>query len=206
MPHEQPPSGGQQEQDFHALIRRVRAGDPDAAARLVRDYEPEIRRTIRVRLGDAHMRRTLDSMDICQSVLANLFVRLAHGQFDLEDPTDLLKLLVRMARNKLVEKVRREHAERRGGGHAAAGNADMLAEVADDAAAPSQVVADRELVIEVRRRLSAEERELAELRGQGLGWGEIAAARGDSPERLRKKLERALDRVAQELGLDSSGG
>jgi RNA polymerase sigma-70 factor (ECF subfamily) len=197
MPHEQ------QEQDFHALIRRVRAGDPEAAARLVRDYEPEIRRTIRIRLGDAGMRRTLDSMDICQSVMANLFVRLAHGQFDLEDPTDLLKLLVRMARNKLIEKVRREHAERRGGGHGGSGNAEALAEVADDAAPPSQVIADRDLVLEVRRRLTAEEQELAELRGQGLGWNEIAAARGDSPERLRKKLERALDRVAGELGLDS---
>jgi RNA polymerase sigma factor (sigma-70 family) len=199
MPHEQ------QEEDFHALIRRVRAGDPEAAARLVRDYEPEIRRTIRIRLGDAGMRRTLDSMDICQSVMANLFIRLAHGQFDLDDPTDLLKLLVRMARNKLVEKVRREHAERRGGSHGRSGNPEALAEVADDADPPSQVVADRELVTEVRRRLSPEERELAELRGQGLGWNEIAAARRDSPERLRKKLERALDRVAGELGLDAGG-
>jgi RNA polymerase sigma factor (sigma-70 family) len=203
MPHSTPPSGSLEEHDFRDLIRRVRAGDAEAAACLVRNYEPEIRRVVRIRLGAGQMRRTLDSMDICQSVMANLFFRLAHGQFDLDEPADLLKLLVRMTRNKIIEKVRREHAERRGGGHGGAGNAEALNEVADDTATPSQVVANRDLVEEVRRRLSPEERRLADLRGQGLGWNEIAAAHGDSPERLRKKLDRAMDRVAQELGLEN---
>ena len=33
--------------DFRDLIKRIRAGDPDAAVQLVREYEPEIRRAIR---------------------------------------------------------------------------------------------------------------------------------------------------------------
>src|SRR5438093_23624 len=36
---------------FPELVRRVRAGDEDAAAELVRRYEPAIRRSIRLRLA-----------------------------------------------------------------------------------------------------------------------------------------------------------
>src|SRR5262245_14349631 len=91
---------------FTSLIRRVRAGDSAAAEELVRGYEGAIRRAVRVHLG-ARLRRALDSADICQSVLANFFVRAAAGQFDLEDPTQLLKLLVTMARNRLTDHARK---------------------------------------------------------------------------------------------------
>src|SRR6516164_3751579 len=87
---------------FAELIRRVRARDADAAAEVVRRYEPEIRRAVRVRLTDPGLRRVLDSMDICQSVLGNFFVRAAAGQFDLDRPEQLIKLLARMARNRLT--------------------------------------------------------------------------------------------------------
>src|SRR5207248_3750064 len=91
---------------FAALIARVRAGGKAAAAELVRQYEGEIRRIIRLRLGGP-LARALDSMDICQSVLGNFFVRAAAGQFDIDEPQQLLKLLVTMARNRL-----RDHARR----------------------------------------------------------------------------------------------
>jgi DNA-binding CsgD family transcriptional regulator len=66
-------------------------------------------------------------------------------------------------------------------------------------------VAARELVPEVHRRLSPEERRLVEWRGQGLAWEEIAASLDGSAEALRKKLTRALDRVTEELGVDETG-
>ena len=48
------------------------------------------------------------------------------------------------------------------------------------------------------------ERLLLDLREQGQEWAEIAAARGASAEALRKKLGRAIERVARELGLDAA--
>src|SRR5262249_20828162 len=84
---------------FRNLIRRLRDGDPDAAAEIVRQYEPEIRRILRVRLSTSRLRKELDSADICQSVMANFFFRAALGQFELESPERLLRLLVTMARN-----------------------------------------------------------------------------------------------------------
>jgi RNA polymerase sigma-70 factor (ECF subfamily) len=62
---------------FDELIRRVGGGDQQAAAQLVRDFEPVVRRVLRARLRDARARREFDSMDIFQSVLAIFFVRVA---------------------------------------------------------------------------------------------------------------------------------
>src|SRR5579885_2113346 len=97
--------------DFHDLIRRVRAGDEAAAAELVRRYEPAIRRAVRIRLADTRLARAFDSMDVCQSVLASFFVRAALGQYELDAPEQLLKLLATMARHKLADQVDRERAE-----------------------------------------------------------------------------------------------
>src|SRR5437867_5093684 len=95
------------------LLRRLRTGDGAAASELVRRYEPEIRRAIRVKLTDPRLRRVLDSVDVCQSVLGNFFVRAAAGQFELDNPRQLLGLLVTMARNKILDHARRQQAGRR---------------------------------------------------------------------------------------------
>jgi hypothetical protein len=63
-------------------------------------------------------------------------------------------------------------------------------------------VSARELLDEVQRRLSPEERHLLELRQQGLEWAGIAAEVGGSPEARRKQLARAVERLARELGLE----
>lgn len=186
---------------FTDLMRRVRAGDEQAAAELVRCYETEIRREVRLRMSDPRLARVLDSMDICQSVLASFFVRAAAGQFELQEPRQLLNLLVAMARNKLAFQVRKQRAGRRDHRRNAAAGPEELGLVAAGAS-PSQVVAGRELLQEFRRRLSEEERQLAELRAQEFEWRDIAARLGGTPEGRRKQLARAIDRVAQQLGLD----
>ena len=99
--------------DFEELIRRVRAWDQEAAAELVRRYEPAIRRAVRVRLANARLGNLIDSMDVCQSVLRSFFVRAASSQYDLETPEQVLKLLTAMARNKLASQARKQHTQRR---------------------------------------------------------------------------------------------
>src|SRR5229473_5112060 len=98
---------------FLTFLERVRTGDQKAAEELVRMYEPEIRREVRLRLRDSRLRRDFDSVDICQSVLASFFVRASLGQYELEKPEQLIKLLVTMARNKLADHARQEQAGRR---------------------------------------------------------------------------------------------
>jgi DNA-directed RNA polymerase specialized sigma24 family protein len=187
---------------FHDLLRRVRERDEQAAAELVRRYEPTIRLAVRVRLTDPHLRRLLDSLDICQSILANFFVRAAAGQFELERSEQLVKLLVTMARNHLVNQALKHRAARRDQRRLQPGPADEAALV-DPGPSPSQVVANQELLEEVRRRLTEQERYLAEQRALGRTWAEIAAAVGERADALRMQYTRALDRVVRELGLEA---
>src|SRR5262245_61700623 len=191
------------ERPFHVLVQQVRAGDPDAAAELVRRYEPAIRRAVHVRLADGRLRRRFDSMDVCQSVLASFFVRAALGQYELERPEQLLKLLATMARNKLTDHVRRERAAQCDARRVEAAGVDE-GEFIDPDTSPSQQALRKELVEEVRRRLPPEERRLQDLRDQGREWAEIAAQVGGSSEALRKRLARAIDEVARELGVEES--
>jgi RNA polymerase sigma-70 factor (ECF subfamily) len=190
--------------DFHDLIRRVRAGDEAAAATLLRHYEPEVKRLVRVRLTDPEVRRTVDSMDVCQSVLANFFIRAAAGQFDLDEPGQLLNLLLRMAENKVRDQVRRQQADRRDV-RRREGDGEALRGLADDGPSPSRVVSGRELIQELRRRLSPEELYLAQQRESGRGWADLAVELGKSADALRKQLARGLDRVSHELGLEGHG-
>lgn len=186
---------------FRDLIGRVRAGDEAAATQLVRDYEPVIRRVVRIQLRDRRLRRVLDSLDICQSVLRSFFVRAALGQYELSTPQELLNLLSRIARHKLADQVKQHQRECRDVRRVESGSLDERA-IAAVASSPSEHVANQELLAEFRKRLSADERHLAEQRALGRGWAEIAAAAGGSPEGLRKKLGRAVARIGRELGLE----
>jgi DNA-directed RNA polymerase specialized sigma24 family protein len=186
---------------FEELIRRVRAWDQEAAAELVRRYEPAIRRAVRVRLADARLGNLLDSMDICQSVMRSFFVRAAASQYDLETPEQVLKLLTAMARNKLASQARKQHTLRRDNRRARAIGDEGSGLIASGDS-PSAATVVRDLQQEVRRRLALDEWQLLELKNQGHDWAAIAEQVGGLPETLRKKLARAIDRVVAELGLD----
>ena len=186
---------------FQDLMRRVRAGDGDAAAELVRSYEPAIRRVVRLRLGDARLRRVFDSADVCQSVLASFFARLALGQYVLRESGQLAALLLAMARTKVARRARRAEVRRRDRQgqevHAAA-----MGSAASPGPGPCRLAAGRDLLEQFQRRLTAEKRLLSDRRVDGRSWSEIADELGGSPDALRKRWARALDRVSIELGLD----
>ncbi len=186
------------------LLSRIRAGDDRAAEELVRLYEPEIRLEVRgwLRLRNPRLRRVFDSMDICQAVLASFFVRAAVGEFDLEEPRQIIALLVGMARNKLAEQVR-FHQRGRRDVRRVEGVVLELDAATDSAETPSQVVGRKELLEIFRQKLSEEERRIADLRGEGLDWAGVSAQLGGTPEGRRKQFSRAIARVEAEMGLDS---
>src|SRR5262252_3278341 len=133
---------------FAEFLRRIRAGDQEAAAELVRLYEPAIRLEIRRRLNDPSLTSLFGSVDICQSVLCSFFVRVAVGQYDLDEPGQLLGLLVAMARNKVAFHVRQEHRQRRDS-RRRAGADELLGEAAGDPP-PDRLAEGKELLEKVR--------------------------------------------------------
>jgi RNA polymerase sigma-70 factor (ECF subfamily) len=184
---------------FADFICRIRAGDDRAARELVRRYEPVIRREVRLRLRDLRLASRFDWADICQSVMASFFARAAAGQYDLEQPAHLLRLLVVMTRHKLTQQVRRHRADRRDYRRLEARDPAYLGGRSASVPSPSRLVAARELLEEFRRRLSEDERRLADLRADGYEWAEIAARLGGTADACRKQLARAVDRVEHQL-------
>jgi RNA polymerase sigma-70 factor (ECF subfamily) len=184
---------------FAELMRRVRAGDAEAARELVKTYEAAIRRVIRFRAGNTGLRKLIDSMDICQSVLGSFFLRAFAGEYHIDSPEQLIKLLAQIARNKVAGHARKELAQRRDQRRQV--SADVTLAPAGDAS-PSQIVMTRELVEEAQRRLTPEEQRLIEMRREGRDWPEIAAALNVNPAALRKRFSRTMARLARQLGLE----
>lgn len=189
---------------FSTFLTQVRDGNPDAARWLIDEYGPQICRTIRMFLTDPRLRRTVETVDVCQSVFGAFFVNVVAGRFALSDPDDLTRLLVVMARNKVHEKARRERAGSRDARRVSAHDPDVLAGLAVEEESPGSVVADRDLLAEIWKRLSDEERQLVDARLAGQSWEDLAAQTCRSPDALRKQHRRALDRVARELKLQDA--
>jgi RNA polymerase sigma factor (sigma-70 family) len=188
--------------DYTEFIRRIRQGDELAAEELVRRYEPEIRLEVRawLRMRNPALRRVFDSMDICQSVLASFFARAAVGDFDLDEPPQLIRLLVGMARNKVAEQARHHQRQRRDVRRVGALDVEDGI-VAGKQETPSRLVSGRELLQKFRESLSEEERQIADLRAKGHDWATVAAELGGTAEARRKQLARAVGRVEGELGI-----
>jgi RNA polymerase sigma-70 factor (ECF subfamily) len=192
------------EVDFAEFIARIRAGDQRAAAELVARYEPVVRREIRLQLDDQNLLRAFDSMDICQSVLASFFVRTAAGEYQFDSAAQLLSLLLNMTRNKLVSAARRELRQRRDLRRRSSAASSALESVADRRPTPADDVDRRELLERIYHRLTPDELQISRLRCSGAAWDEIAAELGGTAQSRRMQFSRALERVAETLGVDLS--
>jgi RNA polymerase sigma-70 factor (ECF subfamily) len=133
-------------------------------------------------------------------VLASFFVRVATGQFDLDNPDQLIKLLVSMARNKLASRAQRERCLRRDVRRVVTATPEALEQVADVQPSPSELLSRRELLDRLRSELTDEERQIADLRGQGLDWAQVAQRLGGSSQARRMQLSRGIERVGRQLG------
>src|SRR5262245_26327488 len=146
-------------QNLEEFLAAVERGDRQAAEEMVRRYEPYLRRVIRLRLRGHRVRYLFDSMDICQSILAEFFRRAGTGGCKLGSTRQLRVLLVKMALNKIRDKARRE---RRHAGHLPEGWEPFSPEDT-----PGQQASKRELLEAVCERLAECERQLFDLRRQG---------------------------------------
>ncbi len=189
--------------NFDELLQRVRAGDYAAAGELWVRFEPEIRRTLRVRLWQSGLRGREETEDRLQSVALLFFDRLDRGKLDqrldeLESPEELLNLLKKMARGKYVDWIRYRSAERRGQ-QKKQGMEAMAVEPPGDDTRVSQAVQHDELVRDGLAELDDDERRIADLRRAGHSWQQIADHLNTTREAVRKKFYRAVDRLKQRL-------
>lgn len=189
---------GQMSAAFHEFVAGLRNGDLAAAERLVREYEADLLAVARARLRDPRIRRVVEATDLCQSVFANFFVRMSAGQFEVETPEDLAKLLAQMVRNEATDQIRRQFAAKRGFGRILQEPVDDHPLAGNDPTA-SQVVGLRELLTKFDERLPPEMQQISRLRREGYSWEEIADQLGEPVSGMRKRFFREINRAATEM-------
>ncbi|MEO8268198.1 MAG: hypothetical protein ABI557_00680 [Aureliella sp.] len=185
---------------FEEQVRLLRIGDAEAIRIFVDKYEPYIRRTIRFRLQRSVLQPAADSVDICQSVMGSVLLRLVAGEYELRSELDLRNLLIAVANKKFLMLARHESAAKRDRGRTRY-LSDLPERAETHVQDPSQPMICQELLAQVAARLSAHEAELLRMRRQGLSWTEIASQLNDDPTVLRQRLSRALRSVAAQLGI-----
>ncbi len=185
---------------FAELVDRAGRGEREAADWLVAQYESAIRRQVRFTLMDNKLRRVLEETDICQSVMGQFFAGLGTGRFEFEGPEQLIGLLKQMVKNKITDQARYWRAGRRDYlRNITPEDSSPMAEPMSAEPTPSRVVEDNEFLAEFESRLTEWERTIFAFRRQGMSWPEIAERTGGGAEAIRKRFERALDRVGRTL-------
>ena len=123
------------------------------------------------------------------------------GRIELATEEDLSKLLYSIANNKFIALQRRELAKRRDRRQTVSLNTRV--ELADERQmTPERTTSLMELISKFESSLEPEEQELYQLRKQGQTWSSIATQVGENPIVLRKRLSRAVKRVAMALGIE----
>jgi DNA-directed RNA polymerase specialized sigma24 family protein len=146
------------------------------------------------------IRRGADPSDVYQSVMKSFFFRAALGQYDISTPNQLLALLKRIAKNKVVDMAR--SPERRITIVSVAGPDRVGIEPADPTKGPASNIMWKELYQKVRDRFSEAERRVSDLRANGQTWEEVGAELGEKADAVRMRLERALKRIGREMNLE----
>jgi RNA polymerase sigma-70 factor (ECF subfamily) len=172
------------------ILEKFNLGDTTAAERVFRSFEPYLRVVVR-RTLPAHLRVRFDSLDVVQSVWADLWQGLRAGQWHFTCTGQLKAFLIKATRNRLIDGVRKHGAEvqrqrpiETAGGQRSAG-----------VARPEDVVEAEELWRRMLDLCPGQHHDLLRLRRQGHSFEEIARQTGlheSSVRRILYELARQL--------------
>src|SRR5580704_89166 len=88
------------------LLERLNSGDAAVAEQVFREYEPYLRILVRRQLRPA-LRAKFDSMDVVQSVWADVLEGLRESVWSFRDRAHLQAFLVRLARHRFLDRCRK---------------------------------------------------------------------------------------------------
>lgn len=165
--------------EFQKILERVCAGSEDAIWELIETYGPHIQRVVRRRLNHK-MRSKFDSLDFVQMVWASFFTE-REKLVNFKEPSELSRYLAILAQRKLIQESRRRL---QGVKH----NVDLECQLAGEAEeesaytrksnTPSQIVMAKDELECMMANRSDRDRQVVELRMQGLKFVEIAEKLG----------------------------
>ncbi len=173
------------ENSLDTLLDKLTQGDSHAAEAVFLAYEPYLRMVVRRQLSRG-LRAKFDSVDIVQSVWADLLSGFRDMRWAFQDVDHLRAFLVKVTRNRFIDRLR-QHApavEREEG--PADGRMEAVAE--PHAARPSQWAQADELWDQIVAACPPAHLEVLTLKRQGYSLDEIAARTGFHKSSVRRIL------------------
>ena len=188
--------------DFADVIRRARAGDDTATAKLLSQFEPEVRTMVRIRLPRA-LRNQFDSMDFVQAVWKSVFTGATPDSKAtvFTDEGQFRGFLAGVARNKVYEEHRRQtrtkkydigREERL---YVQKGGREVPRDVPGFDPTPSENAQADDRLGQLVQGRSEQEAEIIILRRQGLTYDEIATKIGKDERSVRRVINAARERM-----------
>jgi len=92
-----------------SLLAKLCDGDAEAAEVVFRAYEPYLRKVVRRQLP-ARLRSKFDSLDVVQSIWADVLQGFREAGWRFADAAHLQAFLVKATRNRFIDRYRRNHA------------------------------------------------------------------------------------------------
>ncbi len=167
-------------------LQGLKENDPDAIHQLWERCFQQLVRAARRKLGD-FPRGLQDSEDIALGVFASLCRGVALGRYpQLENRQDLWRILLKLTRDKAVDHIRRELAEKHGGGRVQS----MQRDYAGDELSPGDLVLLDDQFQHLLSRLPDETcRKVARLKIELRNTEEIAELLDVAPRTIDRKLK-----------------
>ncbi len=170
------------------LLERFREGDEQAATDLFDRFATRLASLVQSRLSRTLARR-LDAEDVVLSAYRSFFVRARGGQFAVDEPGDLWRLLAQITLNKLYRSANWNNAARRNPDRECGNIADLANLAVDAAESPELALIVADHLEHLMSQLTAATSRILELRLRGHDVDEIAALVGRSPRTIRRQLE-----------------
>jgi RNA polymerase sigma-70 factor (ECF subfamily) len=182
------------EEALDAMLEKLAGGDDAAVEQVFRAYEPVLRNVVRRHLGQ-RLRAKFDSADVVQSVWADLLRGFREGAWAFTDRERLKAFLVTATRHRLVDRARGQRLALRHE-QAPGGRQPDPAAVPCAQPLPSQIAQAEDLWQRMLAECQPAQREVLELKRQGLSAAEIARRTGLHEGSIHRLLRNLLSRLA----------
>jgi RNA polymerase sigma factor (sigma-70 family) len=178
---------------LEVLLANLNRGDVTAAEEVFVRYEPYLRLLVRRRLS-APLRAKFDSIDVVQSVWADLMHGFRENGWRFPDAAHLQAFLVKVTRNRFIDRVRRHKNALAHEQPLATAPADQLPPTAEPA--PDEQAQADELWEQLMELCPPGHHELLRLKREGFGLADIAERTGLHPSSVRRILYDLARRLA----------
>jgi RNA polymerase sigma factor (sigma-70 family) len=183
------------DQPLDSVLEKLCSGDPAAAEQVFLAFEPYLRMVVRKKLPP-RLRAKFDSMDVVQSVWADLLRGFREADWRFADEGHLRAFLVKLTRHRFIDQLRRHRT--------AIARECPLGELVhgDEPASPLPSPSELVQADELRERMFAlcapAHREIVQLRMHGIPVAEIATRTGLHVGSVYRILHELACRVALE--------